>query len=135
MPPARATKPASERADAPIVSDRLAYQADGAGYLRAVRKHVHVLDVETKECSQLTHGDWHAGDPSWSPDGATLAFAAETAPDADLKFRAPVYTVAATGGAAPPKLIGLEEGLGARSPGRRTGRRFWSSGFRASRSA
>ena len=47
----------------------------------------------TKECRQLTSGDWHAGDPAWSPDGTTLAFAAATAPDADLRFRAPVYVV------------------------------------------
>ena len=54
---------------APIVADRLDYQADGAGYLRTIRKHLHVLDLATKECRQVTRGDWHAGDPAWSPDG------------------------------------------------------------------
>ena len=48
-----------------------------------------MLDPATKECRQVTRGDWHAGDPAWSPDGAKLAFAAATAPDADLRFRAP----------------------------------------------
>jgi dipeptidyl aminopeptidase/acylaminoacyl peptidase/CubicO group peptidase (beta-lactamase class C family) len=99
-----------KRSRAPIVADRLDYQADGAGLLRSVRKHVHVVDLESKNCTQLTHGDWHAGDPSWSPDGDTLAFAAATAPDADLVFRAPVYTVEVTGGAAAPKLVALADG-------------------------
>src|SRR5262249_5247014 len=77
----------------PIVTDRLDYQADGAGYLGAIRKHLFVLDVASKACRQVTRGDWHAGDPSWSPDGTKLAFAAATAPDADLSYRAPLYVV------------------------------------------
>ena len=58
---------AAAKATEPIVVDRLSYQADGAGFLRSLRKHLHVLDVETKDCRQLTRGDWHAGDPAWSP--------------------------------------------------------------------
>jgi dipeptidyl aminopeptidase/acylaminoacyl peptidase len=96
------------RANAPIVAERLDYQADGAGFLRGLRKHLHVVDLETKDCRQLTDGDWHAGDPAWSPDGTRLAFAAA---DADVVYRAPVHTVDATLGGQPP-LVGLEEGVG-----------------------
>jgi dipeptidyl aminopeptidase/acylaminoacyl peptidase len=96
----------------PIVTDRLDYQADGAGYLRTIRKHLFVLDPETKECRQVTRGDWHAGDPAWSPDGSKLAFAAATAPDADLRFRAPVYTLDAASPAAEPEPAGLADGIG-----------------------
>ncbi|MET1075777.1 MAG: serine hydrolase, partial [Umezawaea sp.] len=100
-----------QRARAPIVADRLDYQADGAGFLRGMRKHLHVVDLETKDCRRLTDGDWHAGDPAWSPDGTRLAFAAATAPDVDLAFRAPVYVVAVAEGSR-PETVGLEDGVG-----------------------
>ena len=99
-------------ATGPIVADRLDYQADGSGYLRTMRKHLFVVDKETKECRQVTRGDWHAGEPGWSPDGTKLAFAAATAPDADLRYRAPVYVVDASSPAAEPELAGLPDGVG-----------------------
>src|SRR5258708_39644471 len=42
-----------------------------------------------------------------------MAFGAATGPDADLNYRAPVYTVDVSGGFAQPKLAGLAAGLGA----------------------
>ncbi|WP_112239711.1 serine hydrolase [Kribbella monticola] len=99
------------RGHAPIVTERLDYQADGAGWLRTIRKHLHLLDVGTKKCRQATEGDWHAGDPAWSPDGTKLAFGAATAPDADLSPTAPAYVLDATDEKAQPQLVGLAEGL------------------------
>ena len=100
----------ARREGAPIVVDRLDYQADGAGLLRTLRKHVHVVDVATKRCTQVTDGDWHASDPAWSPDGTLLAFAAATAPDADTAFRTPLYVVAADE-PAEPRLVSLADGV------------------------
>jgi dipeptidyl aminopeptidase/acylaminoacyl peptidase/CubicO group peptidase (beta-lactamase class C family) len=99
------------RGHAPIVTERLDYQADGAGWLRTHRKHVHLLDVGTKKCRQATEGDWHAGDPDWSPDGTKVAFGAGTAPDADLIPTAPAYVLDATDEKAEPQEVGLSEGL------------------------
>jgi dipeptidyl aminopeptidase/acylaminoacyl peptidase len=79
----------ARRAAAPIVTTRLDYKADGTGLLRTIRKHLHVLDLPTGKVRQVTEGDWHAGDPVWSPGSARLAFGAATAPDADLSYRAP----------------------------------------------
>lgn len=99
------------RAGAPIVTDRLDYQADGAGLLRTIRKHLHVFDLETGQCRQLTEGDWHAGDPAWSPDGARLAFAAAMDARADLTIRAPAYVLDAHDRKATPVLAGLADGV------------------------
>jgi dipeptidyl aminopeptidase/acylaminoacyl peptidase len=105
-------KARASRASAPIVTDRLDYQADGAGLLRTVRQHLHVLDLVTKQCRRVTSGDWNAGGPAWSPDSAKLAFSAATAPDADLRFQAPVYVLDVADVAATPLLVGLPDGEG-----------------------
>lgn len=102
----------AKRAAEPIVADRLDYQADGAGFIRTMRKHLHILDPETKQCRQVTRGDWHAGDPSWSPDGEKLAFAAATAPDADLRPRAPVHLLTVGEAASSPEPVALADGFG-----------------------
>ena len=103
----------ARRATAPVVTTRLDYKADGAGLLRTIRKHLHVLDLASGQVRQVTEGDWHASDPVWSPDSAALAFGAATAPDADLRFRAPLYTVDVSGGFARPVEVALADGYGA----------------------
>ncbi len=97
------------RAKAPVVMDRIDYQADGTGLLRTKRKHLHVVDLGTKNCRQVTEGDWHAGDPAWSPDSTKLAFSAGMAPDADLTFHSGAYFIDIIAEKATPKLVGLAE--------------------------
>ncbi|MFB9838309.1 serine hydrolase, partial [Actinoallomurus acaciae] len=57
-------------------------------------------------------GDWHTGNPAWSPDGTRLAFSAATAPDADLVHRAPVYVLDLADAASRPVSAGLTGGAG-----------------------
>ncbi|MEV4346974.1 serine hydrolase [Actinoplanes sp. NPDC049596] len=103
-----ATQKAAE--SAPIVTERLDYRADGAGLLRDLRKHLFVLDVDSRKARQVTEGDWHAGDAAWSPDSTRLAFPAATAPDADLVLRAPVHVLDVTDPLAKPEVAGLADG-------------------------
>ncbi|HZM82958.1 MAG TPA: serine hydrolase [Candidatus Limnocylindrales bacterium] len=104
--------PAAADEKTPIVADRLDYQADGAGFLGTKRKHLHVLDLQTRAVRQVTSGDWHCGDPAWSPDGTTLAYTAATAPDSDLTMRSSVYVVDVTRPAPTPRPAGLEGYVG-----------------------
>src|SRR5262245_33564060 len=108
-------KARTSRAGRPIVADRLNYQSDGAGFVRTMRRHVHVVYLASRECRQLTSGDWHAEQPSWSPDSAKLAFTAATAPDADLTFHAPVYVLNASDPRAEPVLVGPQDVSGGRT--------------------
>jgi dipeptidyl aminopeptidase/acylaminoacyl peptidase/CubicO group peptidase (beta-lactamase class C family) len=101
----------ARRDGAPIVSDRVDYHADGAGYLRSLRRHLHVVDVGTGTVRQVTDGDWSAGDPAWSPDGRRLAFAAAMGPDRDLSPRAGAYVLDVDDQAARPRLAGLGDGV------------------------
>jgi dipeptidyl aminopeptidase/acylaminoacyl peptidase len=102
----------ARRAAGPVVTTRLDYKADGSGLLRTIRKHLHVLDLGSGAVTQVTEGDWHAGDPVWSPDSAKLAFGAATAADRDLSYRAPLYTVDVSGGFTQPVLVALADGFG-----------------------
>ncbi|MGY6651687.1 serine hydrolase [Amycolatopsis sp. TRM77291] len=97
--------------NAPVVADRLDFKADGAGLIKTVRKHLHVLDVATREVRQVTFGDWHAGDPAWSPDGTHLAFSSGQDGDADLTFRSGAYVLDVTAKTAEPRLVGSGEGM------------------------
>ncbi|BCJ74759.1 serine hydrolase [Catellatospora sp. IY07-71] len=101
----------TRRGRAPIVTERVDYQADGAGLLRGMRKHLHVLDLASRQVRQVTEGDWHAGDPSWSPDGTRLAFGAGTAADADLNIRVPLHVLDLSDPAARPTQVGLPDGV------------------------
>jgi dipeptidyl aminopeptidase/acylaminoacyl peptidase/CubicO group peptidase (beta-lactamase class C family) len=95
----------------PLVTKRLDYQADGGGLVGAVRSQLHVLDVESRTCRQVTDGTEHAGPPAWSPDGRTLAFARKVGADSDLTVRTAVHMLDVDDPKATPRVVGLAEGV------------------------
>jgi dipeptidyl aminopeptidase/acylaminoacyl peptidase/CubicO group peptidase (beta-lactamase class C family) len=95
------------REAAPVAIDRLGYKFDGVGLYGTKRRHLHVLDVATGKISRVTYGDWHAADPTWSPDGKLLAFSAAQDPDAAMTFRSAAYVVEPGG---EPRLVGSDDG-------------------------
>lgn len=98
-------------APAPVVADRLGYKADGQGLLGTVRSHLHVVDLDRRDVRQVTHGDWHAGSPAWSPDGHSLAFCAARGADADLTLCSQAYVVDCRTPGAAPRPVGPDEGV------------------------
>jgi dipeptidyl aminopeptidase/acylaminoacyl peptidase len=57
----------------------------------------HLFVVEARSGAtphQVTAGDWGVSDLCWSPDGTTVAFAADPRPDADLRPRTTIWAVA-----------------------------------------
>ncbi len=101
----------ARRTAAPIVTDGVGYQVDGAGYLRTLRSQVHVVDVETGELRQLTDGAEHAGSPAWSPDGATIAFTAHPEGVDELAMRSSVYFIDAVDPKALPRAVAFGDGF------------------------
>jgi dipeptidyl aminopeptidase/acylaminoacyl peptidase/CubicO group peptidase (beta-lactamase class C family) len=95
----------------PLVSQRLDYQADGSGLIGAVRSQLHVVDVATGDCRQVTDGREHAGQPAWSADGRTLAFTRMVGDDSDLTFRTAVHLIDVDDRKASPRPVAFEGGL------------------------
>lgn len=106
-----ATVDPAPRGTGPIVTTRLDYQADGAGMFGSVRSQLHVLDVATGECRQLTDGPEHAGEPAWAADGRTLAFTRHIGEDSDLTFRTAVHLLDVDDAQAGPRVVAFEDGI------------------------
>ncbi len=94
--------PPRER-NAPRVPRGLAARLDGVGWQDG-RRHLFIVEVETGAARQLTRGDYDHDDPSFSPDGAAVAFVSDRNRHRDdRQFRSDVWIVA-TGGGRPRRL-------------------------------
>ena len=102
----RGTKTAAKDVPSPLARriTRTDWRWDESGHLD---HWSHLFVVETRSGAtprQLTAGDWGVSDICWSPDGTTVAFAADPRPDADLRPRTTIWAVAAdSAGPAPAR--------------------------------
>jgi dipeptidyl aminopeptidase/acylaminoacyl peptidase len=80
--------------------NRLFYKLDGYGYLPIERTHLWTVDVRSGEARQLTdHVVYDETFPTWSPDGAWLAFLSNRSPDPDAApDRVDLFVMPADGG-------------------------------------
>jgi dipeptidyl aminopeptidase/acylaminoacyl peptidase len=84
------------KAPKPWVVDRLQFKRDTVGYLDRRRTHLYVFDVPAKSLTQITSGDFDDDEPTWSPDGARIAFSSNrTLPDPDRSYNWDIWVVAA----------------------------------------
>lgn len=85
----------------PIVIDRYHFKQDGQGYLLSGRhSYICLFDIETKKLERLTKSKWDESSPSWSPDGARIAFMSNRAEDPDREPSAQMFVAEAKPGAA-----------------------------------
>ena len=70
-----------------VLVDRLAWRADGRGWLPKGYTHVFIIDAELGGTPrQVTSGDYSHNDPRWSADGKALYFNAIRKPEAEYLF-------------------------------------------------
>jgi len=92
-------KDAAERPSKPArVIETLRYKANGEGFIHDRCRQIFVVPREGGEPRQLSEGDFDHGEPSWSPDGTRLAFAAARHEDRDYDQVVDIWSVAADGG-------------------------------------
>jgi dipeptidyl aminopeptidase/acylaminoacyl peptidase len=88
----------------PVVLRRLQFKRDGTGFLRELRSHLHVFDVEKKTGFQVTEGPYDHDDPVWSPDGQGIAFSSNRTADPDANRNTDIFVVAPRPYAQPKQL-------------------------------
>jgi dipeptidyl aminopeptidase/acylaminoacyl peptidase len=93
---APAEKEKKAKTQKPWVIDRLQFKLDEVGYLDHRRTHLYVFDLAAKSLTQITSGDFDDSEPTWSPDGKSLAFTSNrSAPDPDATYDTNIWVVAA----------------------------------------
>jgi len=89
----------ARKAPKPIVIDRYKYKQDGQGYLLSGRHtYIYLFDIASKKLDRLTTGKADESSPSWSPDGARIAFTSNRNPDPDREPSAQLFVVDAKAG-------------------------------------
>lgn len=92
----------------PIVLDRYQFKQDVVGYLGDRYQRLHVFDLDDNSAFLLTDGSFDSVQPSWSPDGTTLAFSSKRAGDPDRHRNSDIWLIEAVEGAEARQLTTWE---------------------------
>lgn len=76
----------------PVVIEKMKYKADGLGLLpQDTFRQIGVVDLESKEVTAFTEGDYQFGLNTVSPDGKQVVYSVNRAENQDFQFRGALY--------------------------------------------
>src|SRR6266536_135929 len=80
----------------------LHFRLDNIGFSFDRRPHVFVIDAagQDGEPLQITHGDYDHGEPTWSPDGSSVAFVSARHPNREYDQLSDIFVAPSGGGDA-----------------------------------
>ncbi len=88
-----------EKKRAPRRFKRLQFKLDSVGWTGDRRRHIFVVAADgSGEAKQLTDGDFEDGQPTWTPDGKSIAFTSSRDDDWDIELKADIFVAPAAGG-------------------------------------
>ncbi|MBK5256852.1 MAG: prolyl oligopeptidase family serine peptidase [Vicinamibacteria bacterium] len=85
----------------PIATRRIQFMRDGEGYVREIRSHLYLFDIEGKASVQITAGPYDDEQPAWSPDGKTIAFVSNRSAEPDTTHDTNIFLIAPRPGENP----------------------------------
>jgi dipeptidyl aminopeptidase/acylaminoacyl peptidase len=88
----------------PIVINRYRFKQDINGYLTEKRQHLYLFDVASRTVEPLTPGVYSEYLPSWSPDGAHIAFVSKRGDEPDRSDNWDVFIIDPKSGATVKQL-------------------------------
>ncbi|MBX3703113.1 MAG: S9 family peptidase [Steroidobacteraceae bacterium] len=100
-------RPEGEKAPpkpAPVVIDRFQFKEDFTGLLTGRRQHLYVVELRSREATQLTSGAHDEHLPSWSPDGRHIAYVTKRGDDPDRHSNWDIWLVEPRAGAGERQL-------------------------------
>ena len=103
-----AEQDSSKKRPRPIVINRFRFKYDEVGYIGVEREHLYLFTLADRKATLLTPGEYDEAEPSWSPDGRSIAFLSRRRPEYDRTDNWDLYVVAAKSGSEPRQLTTFE---------------------------
>lgn len=86
-----------EKSDVRVIT-RLKFKANGTGLLGDERQHIFIVPAAGGPARQITFGECDDENPTWSPDGKTIAFTGNRTEDADYTNIRDIHAVSVLAG-------------------------------------
>lgn len=80
------------------VVQRIRYRGDEDGWLGNTFLQLFVININTGEATQITHGEGDHRAPMWSPDGKHIAFITNAVANRDFNRRSEAHVISPEGG-------------------------------------